>query len=265
MGTPFIDDEGHAFKVSNHPRSKQDPSLKFRRVRAKRARRRLLAHQHTGDVLAAQRVIIPPISSCKVPVRVFSPNEIKALYIERQFHSNGNADKIYGSPDTLLDTTTTTPFLHVSNFSTTPVVVPEGKLLGKSHNPRTWLDRHHQVSELQVTRQIRLIRALVHSNAIRSQADVSSKAQRNTAGLAEDAGEDPVEGGPKTAEVAVEEVSSTQLLDEIHISPDLTEEQRQQVERVVQENMDAFGLDGRLGNHPGLVDITLQPGAQLSS
>ena len=106
--------------------------------------------------------------------------------------------------------------------------------------------------------QVNLIRSLVKVNTVRSRAEITSKAQRNAAGLAEDPGEEPIEGGPKTAEVAVEEVSSAQLLSEIHILPDLTEAQQKEVEHVVRSHQTAFRLDGRLGNHPGLVNIPLR-------
>ena len=260
VGTPFVDDEGHTFQISAYRHPGKDPSQRLRHTKAKRIRRWLLARQQSGDVLAAQRVILPPTSSCKIPVQVFFSAGVRFLFIERHFHSNGNADEIYGSPDTLLDTAA--PFLHVSNFSSTPVVVPEGQLLGRTYNPKSWLDRHHQVPESQVTKQVNLIHSLVQVNTVRSRTEITSKAQRNAAGLAEDPGEEPIEGGPKTAEVAVDEVSSAQLLSEVHISPDLTEAQRREVEHVVRSNQAAFGLDGRLGNHPGLVDIPLRSDAQ---
>ena len=52
------------------------------------------------------------------------------------------------------------------------------------------------------------------------------------------------------------------MLTEVHISPDLTDHQQQQIRAVVLNNAQAFGLDGRLGDHPSLVEINLKPGTQ---
>ena len=107
-----------------------------------------------------------------------------------------------------------------------------------------------------------LIQALVQVNTIRSHGQVMSKAHQNATGQSDDPREEAVEGGPKTAEVALEEANSEQLLSEVHILPDLSKAQRQLIQEVIKKNHEAFGLDGRLGNHPEQIDITLQPNAQ---
>ncbi|KAJ8077128.1 hypothetical protein PM082_001556 [Marasmius tenuissimus] len=89
---------------------------------------------------------------------------------------------------------------------------------------------------------------------------ISSKAQRNAFGDNNPTAEPPVEGGPKTAEVHIDEVAKGQLLKEVQISEQLNMDQRIRLEQLVWDNQEVFGLDGRLGNHPGLIDIPMKEG-----
>ncbi|KLO04895.1 hypothetical protein SCHPADRAFT_840037, partial [Schizopora paradoxa] len=72
-----------------------------------------------------------------------------------------------------------------------------------------------------------------------------------------------VEGGPKTAEPPEETCESSKLLEEIHLSPDLTKDQEEAIKEIVNKNSEAFGLDGRLGHYEEtFVEIPLKPDAQ---
>ena len=57
-------------------------------------------------------------------------------------------------------------------------------------------------------------------------------------------------------------IPSSELLSQVNFSPDLTPEQRQQLEQVVLENADAFGLNSRLGHYDAKVRIPLRPDAK---
>lgn len=72
----------------------------------------------------------------------------------------------------------------------------------------------------------------------------------------------PVEGGPKTAEMPEESISTAQLLKEVDISPNLNPIQIHQLQNVIKWHKEAFGLDGRLGNYAEEVDIPLLPGTK---
>ncbi|THU87291.1 hypothetical protein K435DRAFT_617751, partial [Dendrothele bispora CBS 962.96] len=183
---------------------------------------------------------------------------------------NGNPDDIYGAPDTLI--TRGQPRLHVSNFSQMPVVVNVGEVLGRAHDPNTWLDKSTHMSQEELARAkgyasfikelSKTDRMTRFSAPIRSETKITSKAQQNATGEDDPSAEDPLEGGPKGAEVLADSVSSDRLLQEISLSPDLTKDQRRQLETVILQNQSAFGLDGRLGNYDSKVEITLKPGAQ---
>jgi hypothetical protein len=69
-------------------------------------------------------------------------------------------------------------------------------------------------------------------------------------------------GGPKAAELPPETVESSELLSQIDFSKDLSLEQSERFKRVIQENSDAFGLDGRLGHYPAKVEVPLREGAK---
>lgn len=254
ISSPFIDEDGHAFSLRVSSTTSQSSFIN--RQKSKCSRRWCTVNK--GRVVASERTIIPLLSSKCIQVQADFQQGVCSLFVERQFHSNGHPDKIYGVPNTLVDKER--PFLHITNFSSVPIVVPQGQVLSKgAHNPGTWLNKN--LCNPNAVKAATLIRLLVQLQTVQTSSEVTSKAQRNATGEGLD-GEEPIEGGPKTAETAADTVTSSNLLTEIHISPDLTELQREQVSAVVLKNAQAFGLDGWLGNHPGLVDITLKPGTQ---
>lgn len=68
---------------------------------------------------------------------------------------------------------------------------------------------------------------------------------------------------PKTAETPEDPIPSSQLLQEVHFSDELSEDQRKILEKVVLKNSNAFGLDGRLGTYDKIkVEIPMQPDAK---
>ncbi|KIY61004.1 hypothetical protein CYLTODRAFT_320951, partial [Cylindrobasidium torrendii FP15055 ss-10] len=100
------------------------------------------------------------------------------------------------------------------------------------------------------------------SNTTRSETEITSKARTNAEGPDDPESEDPIEGGPKIAETPPEDVASQDLLSAVKISPDLTDEQRVAIQKVIKENEIAFGLDGRLGQYDDRVVIKLKPDAK---
>ncbi|THU85675.1 hypothetical protein K435DRAFT_685114, partial [Dendrothele bispora CBS 962.96] len=238
--------------------------------KAQKLRRRARTSFNNREVRAAERVIIPPESSRLIKVQAHFPVNYDSLFVERCLRHNSNQDDIYGAADTLISREK--PVLHVSNFSKRPVIIDNGELLGKSHDPRSWLDKSHQLSPQDRTRaeaHASLIRHLMCTQTfnrsvatVRSESLISSKAQRNATERDDPLASGPLEGGPKTAEVCIDDIPSSKLLSEIHLSPDLTPEQRRKLEEVVIQNANAFGLDGKLGNHDAKVEIQLKPGSQ---
>nr|GAT46647.1 predicted protein [Mycena chlorophos] len=292
-----IDEDGHTFQVrtaagATHLRG---PRASIHR-RNQKHRRRQKGRSAKGEVIAAERVVILPETSIAVPVKAYFPKGCEALYVERQIRTNGNESDLYGAADTLISSEK--PILHVANFSDKPVVIAPGQLLGRAHDPRKWLDRFGKYSAVQRSKihaHAALLRTLVNdsvtstsevgvgreetvtrgswdpiiltrvtgsASSVRSTTTITSKAQHNATGKDDPLAEEPVEGGPKTAEPPSESTASDKLLSEIDISPHVSPEQRCRLEEVVLRNANAFRLDGRLGNYAAQVEIPMKPGAE---
>ncbi|KAF8989242.1 hypothetical protein BDZ89DRAFT_974779, partial [Hymenopellis radicata] len=195
---------------------------------------------------------------------------------------NSNGQQIYGSPDVLISRDSLS--IPISNFSDAPVIISVGEVLGHAHNPRNWLDRPSRNPFEAQKREAyaQFIRNMVTergqgvkdntatsdqtlsagSAAITSSSEIISKAHRNATSPDDPVAENPVEGGPKTAEVSPDPTTRSDFLGSVGISPTLNSEQRLALENVLLSNQDAFGLDGRLGNHDTQVEITLKPNAE---
>ncbi|KAJ3727231.1 hypothetical protein DFJ43DRAFT_1001854, partial [Lentinula guzmanii] len=101
-----------------------------------------------------------------------------------------------------------------------------------------------------------------HSALIKSQTDLNKKSRSDQEIPGEEYGEPPVEGGPKTAEVVEDLVSSKRLLEEVDICKELSADQVDALQQILIRNEEAFGLDGRLGNYPEEVEIPMLPNAK---
>ncbi|KAF7341208.1 TY3B-TY3B protein [Mycena venus] len=273
---PLIDGNGHAFEVRcARARAKKNSKPAIHR-RNQKFRQRSRKKERDGRVFSTERVVIPAKTSKLVKVSTHFPKDCEQLIVERLLKSCGNVDDIYGSADTFISKDK--PALHIANFSDFPVIVSEGQVVGTAHNPRTWLDKASKMSPIQKQRaeaHANFIRQLVEtqsspaatpvpaeSSAIRSESNISSKAHRNATGEDDPGAEEPVEGGPKTAETPPEFVDSSKLLEQIDISKAVTPEQCKMLEDVVIKNATAFGLDGRLGTYQEQVVIPMKPGAK---
>ena len=147
------------------------------------------------------------------------------------------------------------PQLHVNNFSKNPVTIQQGQLLGHARNPNSWLDCPSKLNPEKLT----LLNQ--HFKLIKSVAQPFSKTTETHPELVSSIEDDLSKAGPKTQEVPAEEVSKSQLLQEIDFSPDLKDSQLHALHKIVNKHYNAFGLDRRLGNYDAKVEIQLRPGA----
>ncbi len=190
-----------------------------------------------------------PEHCVKIPVKAHFPENTQHLYVERLFNINKNPDDFYGAPDSIISKSN--PFLHVSNFSSQPIKIFPDQALGIAHSPRNWLDPPSKNQELHNAQ-------IAHANLIRTIADNMLQPKNYTGPDPPDS--DTVEGGPKTAETPEPSCDSDRLLQEVHFSPDLTQEQLKSIQAVVQKNSEAFGLDAKLGHYDQtFVEILMKP------
>ena len=95
--------------------------------------------EHDRNIRSAVKIVIPSETSVAVPVLANFPSGSNCLYIEKVFSTNRNADDVYAPPDSLI--LKKNPPLHIANFSASAITVQTGQVLGKGHNPNSWLDR----------------------------------------------------------------------------------------------------------------------------
>ncbi|KAI0070085.1 hypothetical protein K474DRAFT_1609344, partial [Panus rudis PR-1116 ss-1] len=243
--------------------------------RLKRIKQRHRHRQQNPSVRAAQTVTIPPESVRRIPVNTHFAKDQEVIFVEKLFNSPRNIDDAYAPPDLLIRKDD--PFLHVANFSSTPVVVKAGQTLGISHDPAKWLDKLASYSDEQRTRLLAhasLVQTLAHQRLdFRNQdSPMSSTARsevpdihtvRKNAALANDIPEgEPVEGGPKTAEAPPEDVASQEFPSCLDLAPELDDSQRADLLKILSKHERAFSLDGRLGTVDANCTIPLRPGAR---
>ena len=94
--------------------------------------------EHNRNIRSAVKIVIPPETSVAVPVLANFPSGSNCLYVEKVFSTNQNTDDVYVPPDSLI--LKKNPRLHVANFSASTITVQIGQVLGKGHNPNSWLD-----------------------------------------------------------------------------------------------------------------------------
>ncbi|CDO78031.1 hypothetical protein BN946_scf184648.g3 [Trametes cinnabarina] len=220
------DDEGRAFQV--HVKTRQERSTTTKKTRLRRIKQRHTRKAKDHSVRATEDVVVPPGTSRLVPIRAGFPEGVDSLYVERSLNVVRNIEDVYGAPDTFINRFQ--PVMHVANLSDSP---------------------GHNGSDATQT-------FATQAEAIGLPIDGSART------LEEDPlAEEPLEGGPKTAEAPPEDVALSAFAREVDISDELDASQRKQLLEVLIKNQKAFSLDGRLGTiKNSTCSIPLRPGAK---
>ena len=265
----FIDDDGHAFKVRVQP----DITAKVLKARIHRKtqklKRRIVRQSKDNYVRTNHLVQIGPESTKLVRVQANFAKNSELLFIEKNLATSGGPEEIYGCGDTLVSKES--PFIYVSNFSRKPITIPAGQVLSQGWDPSSWLDKESQFSEedhAAINAHANLLRSIISleecvigkdpfAQTAKSEVKSLQDASRRDYSADELLAEPPLEGGPKTAEMPEESGVLKQLLDEVDISPNLTEVQKTKLQEILERHQEAFGLEGRLGYYAGEVDIPL--------
>ena len=275
VSPPFTDEEGHTFRIKAFKNTEEGIKRNLHR-KNQRVKRRMKFKMLDKSIRAAVDSIIPPETSSLIPVLANFPTGVNSLYVEKVFSTHRNENDIYAPPDSLISRNN--PKIHVSNFSTSPVVISVGQVLGIGRNPGSWLSRMEKFSleqQQEINNHGRLIQALVArrtpgiglGSTLRN-ATVTSQARDlfpvNKLILSEEdpLSEPPLEGGPKTAEFNEDSVVSARLITELDINQELSSEQKKGIRDVVLRNQRAFGLDDKLGHLDVKVPIPLKPGSK---
>ena len=160
VSPPFLDEDGHTFKL--HILNSSDKSTHPKNQRFKRKTK---FREHNRNIRSAVKIVIPPETSVAVPVLANFPSGLNCLYVEKVFSTNRNADDVYTPPDSLI--LKRNPHLHGANFSASAITVQISQVLGKGHNPNSWLDRIGKYSpenQQKIHAHARVIRTLAETS-----------------------------------------------------------------------------------------------------
>ena len=268
VSPPFIDEEGHTFKLrvlNSSTRSIHWKNQKFKRKTKFRKTDR--------NVRSTAKIIIPPETSVAVPVLANFPNGSNCLYVEKVFSTNRNPNNIYTPPDSMI--LRKNPKLHVANFSATSVTVQVGQILGIGHNPYSWLDRIGKYSpknQQKIHAHAKVVRTLAEDRTpdlglgfpkrvTTVASEVKDLLPMRKIDLEEEdiCSEPPLEGGPKVAELSEDPVDSERLVEALDINPELPADKKKEIQDVIIKNQQAFGLDNCLGHLDQTIKIPLKP------
>ena len=159
VSPPFLDEDGHAFKLRV-----LNSSAKSTHRKNQRFKRKTKFREHDRNVRSAVKIVIPPQTSVAVPVLANFPSGLNCLYVEKAFSTNRHANNAYRPPYSLI--LKTNPRLHVANFSASTIMVQIGQVLGKGHNLNSWLDRIGKYSpenQQKIHAHTRVIRTLAET------------------------------------------------------------------------------------------------------
>jgi hypothetical protein len=177
--------------------------------------------------------------------------------IKQSAFSNSNPNELYAIPKTLISHNK--PFLWVSNFSSLPMTISKGQLIGHLQDPQaiyssaaslTSKNRFQLSSYASLIQNFETLKSSNYSTS-RPTVEIDEEREREQALLLNQ----PVEGGPKTAETPELITSASHLLKKVDILSNLTKDEFQRIGKVLQENYQAFALDGKLGSYEEEVNI----------
>ncbi|KAF9470754.1 hypothetical protein BDN70DRAFT_820921, partial [Pholiota conissans] len=183
------------------------------------------------------------------------------MLIDRRIHNVETLGQIYGCAETLVSSDN--PKLHITNFSTEPILINQGTVLSTAHTPSSTLDKSSPIKLQTLEAQVKTIQALLHPvtqyhhSEIKTIDDLSKRPVEN-----DRPGEPEVEGGPKTAEVPPTETNLEEFWQNIDINEELDSIKINSLKNILQRNLNAFSINGNLGNYEQHVEIPLVPGTK---
>lgn len=255
-----LDSDGHTFKIHVRP----DLTTRLMKIQkhrySQKIKQKLTKKFRDQNVRAAVQTTISPFSSKLIPIHAaFIPGK-ENLMIERTFHTNRGQDEIYRVAESIIHSSY--PEVFISNFSSTPITISLGQVIGLSKDPNNYLDKEKDYSDDEIgklKKHAKLITTLNESESLLSHARVESIEQIGLKPNDLGKGDISIEGGPKTSETPPNE--DEELLD-IDICKDLSKEQQTQLHDLLFSQKEAFGTNGRLGNFSGEVEVPLKEGTK---
>jgi hypothetical protein len=97
VSPPFLDEDGHAFKLHI-----LNSSAKSTHRKNQRFKRKTKFREHDRNIRSTVKIVIPPETSVAVPVLANFPSGSNCLYVEKVFSTNRSTDNVYAPPDSLI-------------------------------------------------------------------------------------------------------------------------------------------------------------------
>ena len=201
-----------------------------------------------ATVVVTQTERIPPHSGKMISVTVNWPEGLEEMVIEplETFNMEGESSYLM---EAIINKAT--PKIAILNRGSIDLVIPQGQQVGYARNPLTFYQK--KLKDIKIQAQVNAIQAIVRS--------LIKKEPRKIPCLDD---EDKTLFGPKGAQMPEvdEEVPKDRLLQEVNFNPSLPEDKRKALEKVVQDNERAFGLDKRLGTIQHEIALPLKEGTK---
>jgi hypothetical protein len=136
----------------------------------------------------------------------------------------------------------------VANFPTSAITLQVGQVLGTAARQQI----HNHAKLIQTLAEVQIpklgLGSQADTNTVTSQAKDLFNSEKLRLSDKDPPSEAPLEGGPKTSEAPIDSTDSSRLLEEFDINPELSLEQRAQIEGIILRSQRAFGSDDRLGH-----------------
>ena len=186
------------------------------------------------------RITIQPRMTEPIPFILYWPENIQEYFLEPETKVDPDGNRLY-IPDTFI--TKETQLIYITNAGQSPFTLPAGSVIGHARDPYDFLDKEVIKEHMGMVNVIQSI--------YRPQPEIVITDPRQE-------GED-LENGPKTMIIPPDPTAKEDLLKTVNINPDLPQEQQDKLKRIIQENHQAFGLDGRLGKPKQELQLQLKP------
>lgn len=242
-----------SYRLGVHIRKTYLGSKALQHRQARRARRRtpiIYEKEKTLAVVASESVTISPGHFANVAVIL--PEETQdAWFVEGTIITEEGHD-LLAAPATLV--TMAMPYLPITNPTTHPLQIRKGDLVGYAFNPQTHFETPTSSSHWESLNA----HALAVKKLLNACQDVLNR-DTSPSRTPPSPSQSSEQWGPKTT-ATPEDPTTDDVMQAVHLGPDIPEDVRPALEEVLRKRAKAFGLAGRLGRVDKKANIPLKPG-----
>lgn len=243
-----------AFMVESFVKSKM-----HRRQQAKRHRRKVKFGTETKLVRSKEDYRIRP-HECKIITVEGQFETDKEWLVEKTLLANTN-DSYFAVPNVLISAKD--PRIPISNPTDQPRFIRRGEIIGTLVDPNKHFDSpgtKERLAEMERFANLYEKLIVINNDLNKSHPKPSTEQPAPTESREEVPVDEDEEIGPKTAAFPDSTFYPSDKLEELIDVGALPDELKEDAWNMLRKNLDAFGFDGRLGNHPAKVHIRTADG-----